>query len=612
LAITATHARRVGRRAPAIALLGAGVVAAIGLVAPAAIAATTSPNYRLDAMRYANGVEVRTCRGWGGDADDAGNFYTGCPVMRDLDGDGIGDVQAPALFEVDPGGVVRRIGWLPSEYAFDDRYHVRDVGVTPDGRTAYVSTGPVVDNLGKHPERHPSTGQPLANGATAGSILRLRRQADGSWLHDPTFKAGPFLLGDNYWAVRSVEVDARGRIYVTVNAYVYELSPTTGQVVTAFGGGKTAWPGGPWVEGIDTAKGLAVSADGTTVYVVEQQHHIVQRWHRVGATDWKRDTSFLIGVPSKEGDGLCQTNTHLQSPYDVGLDAAGDIYVLDTTCQRIQRFTNAGVFVQTIWTNVGGDDLNHGMAVSWQGSVLLPIEEDVLVRLDPPARPVPAAGDGPQPGCVDRTAPQVTGVEAVTRSTSRRITVSLSAQDDCGITHVRVLGERIGRGAWVEGSRLIVPLAGWNGRKQLVAQVRDSAGRTAQRRFTVTLALPQPPLQARRVVQLRGTGCSAIHPLQRVRGYRLVARCARISGRVVAVHRKGRTLSLQVLVPTSQARAMYANAVGPVTIWVVADARTRVTGRVRVARPVTVDGSLVAEPSGRSVHAVPVDHIHGR
>lgn len=584
--------------------------------APPASAATTAANYRLDAMRYGNGAAVGTCRGWGGDADSAGNFYAACPAMRDLDGNGTPDVQAPALYEMDSTGKVTRLGWLPAEYAFNSTYPIRDVGVAPDGKTAYVSVGPNTDNLGLHPELNPTTKQPMANGATTGSILRLIRQGDGSWLHDVSFKAGPFVVGNgNHWSIRSVDVDSSGRIYVSVNSYVYELSPTTGGIVSALGGAVTAYPGGPWVEGFDKPEGIAVAEDGNSIYIVDQQHQIVQRWKRVGATGWTRDLTFLLGVPDQVGD-YCGTTTHFQSPYDVGVDAAGDVYVLDTSCQRIQRFTSAGVFVQTVWSNVGGDDMIHGFGVSWNGSILIPFEEDLVTRLDPPARPVPAPAPAPAPGiggggaaCIDATPPTITGVDAVKRTTTRTVKLTVTADDDCGITHVRVRGDRLGRAAWVAGSSTTVALRGWNGRKSLVLLVRDSAGNLRSRRVVVTLALPQRALRARTTVHRPGRGCSATDPMQRIRGYRLVDRCARIRGKVLQAKRTSAGLSLQLLLPVGQARALYTNAVGPVKIWVVTDRSTKLVGRIRVRRMVTVDGSLVAEHNRSAVHAVPVDRI---
>ncbi|MCW2926290.1 MAG: repeat containing protein [Thermoleophilia bacterium] len=575
-------------------------------------AATTAANYSSRQLTYSSGATVNTCRGWGGDSDDAGRMYMGCPVMRDTNGDGTGDVGTPALYEMDATGTVRRIGWLPNEYYYNDVYPIRDVGVSPDGSTAYVSTGPNTDNLGQHPEINPTTGAVMANGAKTGTILRLKRAADGSWAYDPSWHAGPFKIGDNYWAARYVDVDAAGRVYVSTNAYVYELSPATGAVVTSFGGATTNGPGGPWVEGFDNAAGVSVAADGRSIYVVDQQFHLVQRWLRVGATDWTRDRSFLLGK-DEEGDGLCSTNDHFQSPYDVGVDAAGDVYVLDTSCQRVQRFTKAGAFVQTVWTNTGGDDLNHGFGVSRQGNILLPIEERLLVRSDPPAGA--DAPTTPPANCTDATAPKLTAASAAGSTATRTVVVTITATDDCAVSAARILGPvTTGSKVWGPSLRRTVTLTGWNGAKTLVAQVRDGKGRIASRVVRITLALPQPTLVARRSVAIAGRGCSAIPPMSRVAGattYRLVDRCARIAGRVLKVQRSGSGTAVLVLVPVATARALYANAVGPVQVWAVTDARTRVTRAVRVGRAVSVVGSIVAQRNLRAAYVVPVDVLTG-
>lgn len=582
-----------------------------------ALGAVISPNYRQDVIRYANQASVTTCRGWGADSDDAGNFYMACPVMRDLDGNGSGDVQTPALYEMNAAGIVTRLGWLPSEYAFDDRYPIRDVGVSPDGRTAYVSVGPNTDNLGLHPELSPN-GTPYPNGATKGSILRLNRQSDGSWLYDPSFKAGPFkIAGGNYWAARYVDVDASGQLYVTVNSYVYELDKT-GQIVSAFGGGQTAYPGGPWVEGFDTPEGLAVSADGREILIVEQQHHLVQRWQRVGKTDWIRDTTFLIGVPSQEGDELCTTNSHLQSPYDVSTDITGDIYVMDTSCQRIQRFNSKGTYIETIYTNMGGDDMQHGMAVNWQGSILLPIEEDILVRLNPPTRPsaqnrpvLPIAPSNQnQNACPKNLRPQIKTVVTPRNSHVRRIKVTVQLQPQCQGLKIRVRGHRMGRASWTRGTSTFVSLSGWNGRKILLVDVRSPNGRFTTKRIVSTLRLSQPPLNVRRKVSIRGRQCKLQYTAKRIGSYRLLDSCATIKGRVSTVSRTRQgSLAIRLLISAQTARAIYTNAVGPTTLWVVADGLTKVDGNVKAGALLTVTASIACERDYSAAHALAVDRI---
>ncbi|MCW2923034.1 MAG: putative repeat protein [Thermoleophilia bacterium] len=606
--------RRCALRA---SFLLATIFAIAAACAGSAGAATIAPNYAASPLAYANGTPLTSCRSWSGDADDAGHSYAACPVMRDTNGDGRGDVGTPALYEFDGTGHVVAIGYLPSEYYFDDTYRMRDVAVTPDGRTAYVSVGPLIDDLGQHPENNYGTGQPMANGARSGAVLRMVRQANGGWAYDPSWHAGPFLIGDHFWAARYLDVDAAGRVYVAVNAYVYELSPTTGAIVSDFGGATTDGPNGRWIDGVDVAQGIAVAADGGSLYLVEQKYHLVQRWLRVGATDWTRDRGFLLGVPGEEADGLCATNDHFQSPYDVGVDGAGDVYVADVTCNRIQRFTKSGSFVQTVWNSYGEGDLNHGFSVDWRGSINLPERELHLSRLDPASRP--AGGGGPigVPGCHDAAAPVLTGATAPARTSTRAVTVSATASDDCsGVAQVRITGPRAGAASWTNGSSATVSLTGWNGRHVLHVQVRDGAGHVSTRVavVSVALALPQPPLVSRTSVAIAGRGCSAVPPLRRVAAptrYRLVDRCARLTGRVVRSTRSGTGSVLQVLLPTPAARAIYANAVGPVLIWVVTDRRTRTVRAARVGHSVTFVGSLVALRTGRETYAVPIDVVSG-
>jgi hypothetical protein len=59
------------------------------------------------------------------------------------------------------------------------------------------------------------------------------------------------------------------------------------------------------------------------------------------------------------------------------------------------------------------------------------------------------------------------------------------------------------------------------------------------------------------------------------------------------------------------ARAIFTNAVGPVSIYVVADARASVTRRIRVRRSMTAIGSLVAQRNLRATFAIPVDRLTG-
>lgn len=546
-------------------------------------------HYVSSALEFAPGSPI-VCRGWSGGSDASGHFYTACPGP-----------QYPYVFEFDEQGRYLRYAQLPAAYLFDQTFRMRDVAVSPDGRTMYVNDGPIVDDLGVDPQR--------PGGSYAGAILKFVRQPDGSWTQDHAWRSGPYLLGGRYWAPRYLDVDASGRLYTTVNAYVYEINPVNGAVAGAFGGVTTAYPGGPWVEGLDVPVGLAVAADGNSMFIVEQRHNILQRWVRDPAVGWRRDTTWgpnrngILGEPSRIDATHCARGDRFQSPYDIGIDVAGDIYVADTSCHRVLRYTAGGNFVEVVWSNGANEELVHGIAVNPLGSVLIPELERKLIRTDPAKRP-----------CVDVAAPVITRTGLAASSSTRAVTISVSGTDDCSwIAAVRVSGGVLGTPTWVDGAAASVQLSGWNGDKSLVIEARDTAGHVGSTTARITLALPQPRLVARRSVTLRSRGCRAGNPLRyvaRASTYRVVGRCSRIVGTVVKVKRSGRRISqVQLRLSTATAQRLYSNAVGPVDIWVVIDRRTKVRKTPRPKARAIVVGALVATRTLRTVSAIPVDAI---
>lgn len=591
----------------ALALAALMQLGLLGAPGSAAAAPSSAPNYTLGQVAYGPNSPITNCPGWSGDSDDAGHLYIVCPLG-----------QNDYVLEFDATGHYLGAATLPPQFRFANpngagSQYAIDVAVSADGTSAYVSVGPNVDFPSAPPQ---------------GSIVRLTRAKGAptmSFTYDANFVAGPWPVtvnGENrYTAARNVDVDASGRVYATTSFWVLELQPTTGVIVSRMGGGATTnGVGGAWIEGLNKPQGVAVAEDGNSLFVVEQQFSIVQRWVRTGPATWARDTTWgphgngLLGVPTTADDSYCTRNDTFQSPYDVAVDWAGDIYVNDVSCRRIQRFTSAGAYVQTVWTNDAGAAQNHGFAVNGQGSIVLPEPRTLLVRTDPAARPAPPSA--PAPVCTDAAAPVLAAVSSVRRSTTRRVLVNTTTSDDCaGVTSMRISGARTGAAAWSPGTSQSIDLSGWNGTKRLVVQVRDGAGRvSAARALTVGLALPQPRLLTRATVNLPGRGCSATAPLRRVAGasaYRLADRCAALAGTVTRVTRSGRTVQVELLLPTAVAQRIYANAVGPVRLWVVTDSRSKVTRVPRVGRRASALGSVVALRNRTAAFGIPVDRLVG-
>jgi hypothetical protein len=593
-----------------LAVLCLVLILQLALSSTSNAAATTAPNYSLAQIAYGPTSPIGNCPGWSGDSDAAGHIYIVCPIRS--------TTSNPYVLEFDATGHYLGAATLPPQYFFakadGSAHYAIDVTVTGDGTALYVSVGPNIDFPAAGPQ---------------GSVVRLTRPAGAvaaQFAQDPAFTAGPWgpVLVDGqqkYTAARNVDVDASGRLYVSTSFWVLELNPATGAVVSRMGGGATtSWPGGPWVEGLNKPQGIAVAADGNSLFVVEQQFSIIQRWVRTAPTEWKRDTTWgpngngLLGVPTGANDQFCAQDTTFQSPYDIAIDDAGDMYVDDVSCRRIQRFTGAGAFVQTVWRNDPGATENHGFAVNGQGSMILPEPRMLLVRSDPAQKPAPAA-PAPAP-CTDRTAPVIATATGPRSTTSRTASIVVTATDDCsGPQELRVVGARSGAANWVAGLTQSVTLSGWNGRKRLVVQARDGSGRiSAARVVYVQLALPQPRLIARRTAQLAGRGCSSKSPLARVGGgsaYTVADRCAALAGSVTRLIRTSTGYQIEVLVSAATARAIYVNAVGPVRIWVVSDRATSIRRAPRAGRRVSLLGTVVVLRNRSAAFGIPMDRIIG-
>ena len=128
-----------------------------------------------------------------------------------------------------------------------------------------------------------------------------------------------------------LSVDRVGNVYVADlnNNRVQKLSPT-GQPLAVFGAGNGAGPGQ-----LVQPRGVAVDAAGN-VFVSDTQNHRVEEFGPDGAflNQWRRceDDSSVCQFPnSGSGQG------EFFYPRGAVVDAAGDLYVADTSNNRVQR-----------------------------------------------------------------------------------------------------------------------------------------------------------------------------------------------------------------------------------------------------------------------------------
>ena len=160
------------------------------------------------------------------------------------------------------------------------------------------------------------------------------------------------------------------------------VSPVVGQNIDTFAGTGTAGysgDGGPAASAqIFTPYGIAVASNGD-VYFADRDNNVIRK---VDAATG--DISTVAGGGSLQtGDGALATAAWTNTPYDVAVDAAGNIYIADTFNHRIRKVDIGTGLISTIGgTGVqgyGGDggaataallDTPSGIAVDSGGNVI--------------------------------------------------------------------------------------------------------------------------------------------------------------------------------------------------------------------------------------------------
>lgn len=244
---------------------------------------------------------------------------------------------------------------------------------------------------------------------------RLVRNAQGTWVVDAWTPAS-YTLWNRQFNVGGhfVATDVAGNVYYADGAWAPNSTHTVvkyapdGRLITRFGEWARTWELGKfyWALG-----GLAVSPDGATVYTVELGNNRVQEWARTGNGGYGVQRS-IGGTVLNNADraGYCDYDGWLgkfAAPYDLGMDRAGNLYVINTTCKQVLKFTPGfAALVANLDVRIGDGDYPrpHGFAVGADGTIYvgenqrmhrpahgaLPVDGKPPVQPTPPA-PAPAA-----------------------------------------------------------------------------------------------------------------------------------------------------------------------------------------------------------------------------
>lgn len=325
-------------------------------------------------------------------------------------------------------------------------------------------------------------------------VRRMNLGPDGTYVLDATWRLASFMSEGAPHAVRarSIAVDAWGDLYLS-NGGWYAGEPNVILKYAADGTYETQF--GQWGNGVgefNVNMGVAVSRDGRTVYTTENSTGRIQRF------DWNGG-SYQFTLVFGGTDTNCATPGKMAAPYDLAVDPWGFVYVMDTTCRRVQKFTGNGQWLGHVGVRAATDPLAHGLAVDRSGNFYVGQWGYKYTR----------AADNPVPGAIpaitplpapDVTAPLLTDVTVPANTTTQAINVGVTASDvGSGLARIRIANED---GNWTPWQAWSTPIAhtltAGYGVKGITVQVADVAGNesTTMYRTLLYAAAPPPPADA--------------------------------------------------------------------------------------------------------------------
>ncbi len=226
-------------------------------------------------------------------------------------------------------------------------------------------------------------GSPTASYGTITTIA-------GNTTHGYTGDGGPATSAELNAPV-CVAVDGAGNVFIGDATSNVVRRVSTGGTITTYAGTGTAGfsgDGGPATAAtLQHPNGCAVDAAGN-LYIADTGNSAVRR---VTAATGVINTVAGIGLAGFAGDGGVATAAVLNNPYGVAVDTSGNVYIADTSNQRIRKVT--GGIITTIAGNgvaaYGGDGgaatagslyNPEGLVVSSAGDVYVAEEGNSVVR----------------------------------------------------------------------------------------------------------------------------------------------------------------------------------------------------------------------------------------
>ena len=160
-----------------------------------------------------------------------------------------------------------------------------------------------------------------------------------------------------------VGVDGAGNLYIadTSNNRIRRVSPS-GIITTVAGNGTQGYAGdGGAATSAQLSYPYRVAVDGAgNLYLADSFNHRIRRVSPSGIIT----TVAGNGTQGYSGDGGAATSAQLSAPQGVEVDGAGNLYIADTSNQRIRRVSPSGIITTVAGNGTYGYSGEDGVATS--------------------------------------------------------------------------------------------------------------------------------------------------------------------------------------------------------------------------------------------------------
>ena len=179
----------------------------------------------------------------------------------------------------------------------------------------------------------------------------------------------------SFWYPMGVALDSAGRLYISdrINSRVRRVN-TNGIISTVAGGGSSGDGGAATSARLGSPYGLAFDASGNLYIAVGDSN-------RIRKVDSNGIITTAAGGGSSLGDGGQATNASLNRPWGIAFDNSNNLYIADQLNNRIRIVNSAGIITTAAGNGTNGCSGDGGLAVNARLSSPLSVAADGLGNL---------------------------------------------------------------------------------------------------------------------------------------------------------------------------------------------------------------------------------------